>query len=78
MNLPGIRQHYQRFEVDIVTQQLGENRPYTTEVPARTAKEAVEFTVNGGAREAGRYDWVSISCCNEKVERPPRRGGSRD
>lgn len=70
MNLPGIRQHYQRYQVQIVTEQLGENRPYTTEVPARTAKEAVESTANGGAREEGRYDWVKISCENESTERP--------
>lgn len=69
MKLPEIKQHYQRFEVEIVTQQLGESRPYTTEVPARTAKEAVESTANGGARELGRYDWVKITCAGESTTR---------
>ncbi|MDQ2096729.1 MAG: hypothetical protein QQW96_03680 [Tychonema bourrellyi B0820] len=69
MKLTEIKQHYQRFDVEIVTQQLGDSRPYTTEVPARTAKEAVDSTVNGGARELGRYDWTSISCGNETVKR---------
>lgn len=69
MNLPPIKPHYQRFEVQIITRQLGENRPYTTEVPARTAKEAVESTANGGARELGRYDWVKITCAGESTVR---------
>lgn len=72
MKLPEIKSHYQRFHVEIITQQLGENRPYTAEVPARTAKEAVESTANGGARELGRYDWVKISCANESTVREAR------
>lgn len=72
-----IKPHYQRFAVEIVTQQAP-NKTFTLEVPARTAKQAVEVTVNGGAREAGRYDWILVKCGDETTERPPRRGGSRD
>lgn len=71
-----IKQHYQRFEVEVVTQQ-NPCRPSILEVPARTPQEAVEKTANGGAREAGRYDWVKISCSNQTIERPPHRGGQR-
>ena len=76
MNLPSIQPHYQRFSVEIVTQQAP-NKRCTLEVPARTAKDAVDSTVDGGAREAGRYDWVSISSGNETVERSPHSGGPR-
>lgn len=71
-----IQRHVQRFPVEIVTQQAP-NRPSTLEVPARTAKDAVDSTVNGGAREYGYYDWISVSCGNETVDRPPHRGGPR-
>jgi len=70
-----IKPHYQRFLVEVTTQQT--SRPSILEVPARTAKDAVKSTVNGGAREAGRYDWVKISCGNESTERPPHPGGPR-
>lgn len=76
MTLPPIKAHYQRFEVRIVTQQAP-NKITTTQVPARTAKDAVDSTVNGGARELGRYDWTKVSCDNESTERPPHRGGPR-
>lgn len=69
MKLPEIKPHYQRFEVEIVTEQLP-NRPSVIEVPARTPQEAVEATANGGAREEGRYDWIEITCGNAKVDRP--------
>lgn len=52
-------------------------RPSILKVPARTPQEAVEKIANGGAREAGRYDWVKISCGNQTIERPPHRGGQR-
>jgi hypothetical protein len=47
----------------------------TVIVPARTSQDAVESLQNGGAREAGYYDWVKISCGNESVERPHPGGG---
>ncbi|MEK0187538.1 hypothetical protein [Microcoleus anatoxicus] len=71
-----IKPHYQRFAVEIVTQQAP-NKTFTLEVPARTAKQAVEATVNGGAREVGYYDWLKISSGNETTERPPHPGGPR-
>lgn len=70
-----IQRHVQKFSVEIVTQQR--ERPYRIEVPARTPKQAVETTQDGGAREAGYYDWVKISCGSESVERPARPGGTR-
>jgi hypothetical protein len=71
-----LQRHVQKFPVEIVTQQ-SPNRSSTIEVPARTPQEAVEKTANGGAREAGRYDWVKISSGNETTERPPHPGGTR-
>ncbi len=71
-----IKPHYQRFPVEIVLQQAP-NKSFVLEVPARTTKDAVDTTVNGGAREYGYYDWLEISCGDETVERPPHRGGSR-
>ncbi len=76
MNLPPIKPHYQRYSVEVVTQQAP-NKLSILETPARTAKEAVDSMVKGGAREAGRYDWVKISCGNETTERPPHPGGER-
>lgn len=77
MNFTPIKPHYQRFQVEITTQQAP-NKTFPLKVPARTAKQAVEATVNGGAREVGRYDWILIKCGDEQVERPPHKGGSRD
>lgn len=71
-----IQRHVQKFPVEIVTQQHP-NHSYKVEVPARTPEQAVSSTENGGAREAGYYDWTKITCGNETVERPPHRGGSR-
>lgn len=68
-----IKRHIQRFDVAIVTQQAP-NRVSVIQVPARSAKDAVEAAV---VNPEGRYDWVSISCANETIERPPHRGGSR-
>lgn len=70
-----IQRHVQRFSVEIVTQQR--ERPYQIEVPARTPKQAVDAAQDGGARQAGYYDWVKISCGNESVERPSHPGGTR-
>ncbi|MEZ2231542.1 hypothetical protein [Microcoleus sp.] len=76
MDFAPIKPHYQRFSVEIKTQQAP-NKSCVIEVPARTSQEAVEKAVNGGAREAGRYDWISITCGNETTERPPHPGGCR-
>ena len=65
-----IKPHYQRFAVNIILQQAP-SRIFTLEVPARTAKDAVSSTAEGGARDYGYYDWVKISCGNESIERPP-------
>lgn len=70
-----IQRHVQKFSVEVITQQR--ERPYQIEVPARTPKQAVETMQDGGAREAGYYDWVEISCQNESVDRPPHPGGPR-
>ena len=75
MNLPSIKPHYQRFPVEVTTQQRG--KTFILEVPARTASDAVDSVVNGGAREYGYYDWVSIACGSESIKRPPHRGGAR-
>ena len=71
-----LQRHVQKFPVAVVTQQAP-NKIYAIEVPARTPKQAIASTENGGARDAGYYDWVKISCVNEAVERPPHRGGPR-
>lgn len=76
MDHPPIKPHYQRYEVEVVTQQ-SPNRPHTLEVPARTAKEAVDSTVNGGARDYGYYDWIKVSSGNESTERDNHPGGTR-
>ncbi len=77
MNLPPLQQHVQRFTVNVQLEQR--LRSKTTVVPARTAREAVDRLVEGGAREAGFYDWIRISCDNESSERPRHadRGGDR-
>ncbi len=74
MNLPPIKPHYQRFNVEIVTQQ-SPNKVSTIEVPARTAQEAVDSTVEN---PEGRYDWTKITCNDVTTERKPHLGGSRE
>jgi hypothetical protein len=73
MTFPAIKPHYRSFSVEIVTQQAP-NKVSVIQVPARSAKDAVEAAV---VNPEGRYDWVSISCANKTVERPPHRGGPR-
>ncbi len=48
MNLPPIKPHYQRFPVQITTQQRP-GKIYTLEVVARNLEQAVDSTKNGGA-----------------------------
>ena len=76
MTLPPIKPHYQRFNVEIVTQQ-SPNKTTKIEVPARTAQQAVDSTVESGARELGRYDWIKVSCGDVVTERLPHPGGKR-
>jgi len=68
-----IKRHIQRFEVAVVTQQAP-NKVSVIQIPARSAKDAVETAV---ANPEGRYDWIKITCGNETTERPIHRGGSR-
>jgi len=74
MTFPAIKPHYRRFSVEIVTQQAP-NKVNRIEVPARTAKDAVEATIS--SRADGRYDWIKITCGEESIERPPHPGGLR-
>lgn len=71
-----IQRHVQKFSVEITTQQRP-NHAYEVEVPARTPEQAVASMQNGGARKAGYYDWVEISCGNGTASRLPHSGGQR-